>query len=614
MKTIRGRILLAFLILCLLIAPFIVFSFVSLRKINNSKNLKEQVDILNINRLKAINHFDIAIKADIKLDSFYITETSSNIKKQQYYIDLAKQSLRLARHSEFPKSNIIPKRIQGVENEIENIIEKSNKVVELQLRRGFRDYGLEGLMRNKIHALENNSEGLTLTENLMLRRREKDYFLRDDLHYADLLNTECEVLIAKLSKTEDFIETKKALAEYLDIFNDIVAIEQEIGNESLGLLFELNQANIALDKKVAKLSEVIESDLNNLESSIKSYIILFFGLTITFAIVFAFLFSGHISKPIQGLIQNMNMDTISEENFKETNKITSKFELKELKILTQKYNDLVAKIRNQIRDLHSNNNELYDLTLKLSESENELKEASAVKDKFFSIISHDLRGHTGNILSLANILDQDDNELSENEKSVFVKYMVDSSQNLQLLLDNLLNWAKSQMNDHDISKKSFNIGKLVENNIELFKDNSFRKKVKITFKNNDKFKAYADKDMVDFIIRNLLSNALKFTKSGDTISFKISEVGVKLKVEITDTGVGMSKDEIEVLLNSDDGGFTKKGTENEVGTGLGFSICKDFVRRNGGKIEITSKKGKGSTFSFTLPTSLTRESIKNLVV
>ncbi|MDT0607700.1 sensor histidine kinase [Croceitalea rosinachiae] len=612
MKTIRGRILLAFLILCLLIAPFLLFSFVSLRKINNSKNLKEQVDILNINRLKAINHFDIAIKADIKLDSFYITETSSNFKKQRHYIDLAKQSLRLAQYSEFPKSNIIPKRIQGVEDEIENIIEKSNKVVELQLRRGFRDYGLEGLMREKIHALENNSEGLTLAENLMLRRREKDYFLRDDLHYADLLNTECEVLITKLSKSEDAIKTKKALAEYLAIFNEIVAIEQEIGNESLGLLFELNQANTALDKKVAKLSEVIETDLNYLESSIKSYIILFFGLTIAFAIVFAFLFSGHIAKPIQGLIQNM--DTISEENFKENHKITSKFELKELKILTQKYNDLVAKIRNQIRDLHSNNNELYDLTLKLSESENELKEASAIKDKFFSIISHDLRGHTGNILSLANILDQDGNELSENEKSVFVKYMVDSSQNLQLLLDNLLNWAKSQMNDHDISKKSFNIGKLVENNIELFKDNSFRKKVKITFKNNDRFKAYADKDMVDFIIRNLLSNALKFTKSGDTISFKISEVGVKLKVEITDTGVGMSKDEIEVLLNSDDGGFTKKGTENEVGTGLGFSICKDFVRRNGGEIEITSKKGKGSTFSFTLPTSLTRESIENLVV
>jgi len=238
-----------------------------------------------------------------------------------------------------------------------------------------------------------------------------------------------------------------------------------------------------------------------------------------------------------------------------------------------------------------------------------LERLNETKDKFFSIISHDLRGHTGNVLSLANILKEDKDKLEEKEKELFVKYLSDASQNLQLLLDNLLNWAKSQMNDHTLSKKSFNMGKVVQKNVQLFKENALRKNIAIVFEEKDIPRVYADKDMMDFVIRNLLSNALKFTSKGDQIFIEISENEDHLAITVRDTGVGMSKKQIQSLLLSAKENKSTKGTDNEEGTGLGFAICKDFVDRNNGEFRIESKPNQGSSFTFTVPTTLTTESI-----
>ena len=122
-------------------------------------------------------------------------------------------------------------------------------------------------------------------------------------------------------------------------------------------------------------------------------------------------------------------------------------------------------------------------------------------------------------------------------------------------------------------------------------------------------KAYADKNMIDFVVRNLLSNALKFTKSGDTITLDVKEDESHLKVKIKDTGIGMTSKQTEALINSTKENSSTPGTENEEGTGLGFAICKDFIKRNNGVISIESKEGKGSTFTFTVTTNLTRDSI-----
>ena len=606
MNNIRGRILFAFMAFCLLIAPLVIFSYSSLKKIERERVLKEQVALFNINRLKAANKFSQLLDTDTKIDSFYIHGTTKNLHEYRNYFEESKKALLKIRVAGYSNDKVVSKRLENIEIRLGKFQRNVDSVLHLYKKRGFQDFGLEGEMRKFIHRLE-NGEGITLTENLTLRRREKDFFLRDNIHYAQLLNQESDSIINRMkADLEKNKESLEVLLGYQRTFNAIVNIERQIGNEDSGFLKEVFDLNTNLDIEVKKLYDLVNHNLNLLISSIKSYVVLFFIVTGISAILFSIFFSGHIARPIQKLISDM--DALAKKNFEGSMEVRPGINVNEINKLTETYNNLLQQIRLQLSSLNNKNSKLSELNDRLKESEEELKEASRLKDKFFSIISHDLRGHTGNVLSLAKILDNDA-ALSEKEKDVFIKYLIDSSQNLQLLLDNLLNWAKTQMNDLEISKRSFNINKVIAKNIQLFQDNAFRKDVSLKFNENMAPKAYADKDMVDFVIRNLFSNALKFTEKGDVISVDVEEKEGFLNIQVSDTGVGMTQEQINKLLNSNKEGYSTKGTQNEVGTGLGFSICMDFVKRNGGQIQITSKYRKGSTFLFTVPTSLTKETI-----
>ena len=589
-----------------MVTPFVIFSYSSYKKVNRAKYFKEEVVFFNINRLKAASAFSNVLDTDTKIDSFYLSGTTKNLKRYKNYVGVADDALQVVKSSEFSRDTIVGGRLEAIQKNIAALQSIIDTVLALQVKRGFKDFGLEGDMRQHIHSLE-NVDGITLAENLMLRRHEKDFFLRDDPIYTQLLNRKSDSIIQRMSaNTGKNQKSINVLKNYQQGFNAIVSLEREIGNENRGYLKEIYVLNRKLDHGINQLYQIVDTNLQLLTNSIRSYIVLFFVITVVFAILFSILFSGHIAIPLQRLVTDM--DYITEKNFEGGLMVQPGINVSEINKLTLTYNSLIAKIRHQIVDLNENNKTLNRLNVKLKESEEELKEASRVKDKFFSIISHDLRGHTGNVLSLAKILDEE-STLSEKEKTVFTKYLVDSSQNLQLLLDNLLNWAKTQMNDHDMSKKAFHASKLIECNMELFKDNAQRKGIAMEFEQRKVSKAFADKDMMDFVIRNLLSNALKFTTKGDTVKFRISEKDNFIAISVSDTGVGMTKKQIDALLNANREGYTTKGTQNEVGTGLGFSICKDFVERNGGKINISSERGPGSVFSFTVPTSLTRESI-----
>ncbi|MEO9513691.1 MAG: HAMP domain-containing sensor histidine kinase [Flavobacteriaceae bacterium] len=180
------------------------------------------------------------------------------------------------------------------------------------------------------------------------------------------------------------------------------------------------------------------------------------------------------------------------------------------------------------------------------------------------------------------------------------------------MLDNLLNWAKTQMNDHDVAKRLFNINNVIKKNVALFKENAMKKNIELNQNPKEVPNVYADKNMIDFVIRNLLSNALKFTQSGDTITLDVVKHTNQLEIQVRDSGIGMSAEQIESLLKSTEENFTTRGTDNEEGTGLGFAICKGFIKRNGGTIQIESEVAKGSVFSFTIPTNLTRDSIRKV--
>lgn len=611
MNTIRGRVLIAFFVLFILIGPFLIFAFNSLKKIDDAKDLRESVAVFDGNRLKADNEFFHILDFDAKLDSFHQTKSTKSLERYHRYIENSRKALAIVQSTQNNSNSVIEKRLDRISVDLDSLNSKIIHVIGLIQQKGFRNFGTIGKMRHHIHELEKNPQGIHLEEILQMRRREKDFFLRKDYAYAAELNISINNILARLNGKSAIPAQSIALLEgYQQNFNRVANLEREIGDGDSGLIQQIQGLHTGLNEKVEILYAIVDKDSEIMIGSIKSYLVLFFTITVLFAMFSAFVFSGQIANPIKKLISDM--DSIAHNNFQGQLDKTKNIRIEEIDKLTGTYNGLVSKIRTQISTLSEKNESLSSLNGKLVESENELKEASRIKDKFFSIISHDLRGHTGNVLSLANILKEDNGNLGDEEKQVFIKYISDASQNLQLLLDNLLNWAKTQMNDHEVSKRLFNINHIIEKNMVLFRENALKKNILIEHSAQEVSNAYADKNMIDFVIRNLMSNALKFTKSGDCITMDVIEHTNQLEIQVRDTGIGMDSSQIESLLKSTKENVTTRGTDNEEGTGLGFAICKDFIQRNGGTIQIESQIGKGSVFSFTIPTDLTPDSIRKV--
>ena len=227
-----------------------------------------------------------------------------------------------------------------------------------------------------------------------------------------------------------------------------------------------------------------------------------------------------------------------------------------------------------------------------------LENVNSVKDKLFSIISHDLKDSLSSINGFIDLLK--DGSLSRDEFNRLVPELSENANNASLLLFNLLNWSKSQMQSLDPNPTLFDIQEVFEEKVRLIEQRADSKGINLIDHSLRDF-AYADRSMFEIVVQNLLANAVKFCKSGDTITISNHISNGHCIVSIRDTGVGISKENLDKLFKGNS--FTTRGTKNEKGTGLGLSICKELVELNHGKIWVESTLGEGSTFYVQLPKS-----------
>lgn len=261
--------------------------------------------------------------------------------------------------------------------------------------------------------------------------------------------------------------------------------------------------------------------------------------------------------------------------------------------------------------LSNQNDELKKLNERLKKSEKKQKEASVIKDKFFSIISHDLRSPIGTVSSFIKILNDKTIELGKDKESEILDRLEESLQNVEMLIDNLLNWARSQMGTLKLRFEFFDVNEITDQCVRLFTEDLRRKNINVEIDQKESTRVYGDKRTIDFVIRNLLANAIKFSHKGSTIRIQYEREAKFLNVKVIDSGVGMNHHEINSLLNPNKH-FTKPGTSNEMGTGLGVQLCIDFVKKNHGELVIESKPKQGSKFIFCLPTNRNSKPAVNL--
>ena len=249
------------------------------------------------------------------------------------------------------------------------------------------------------------------------------------------------------------------------------------------------------------------------------------------------------------------------------------------------------------RNLESENQAIEQQRIAIQTQAENLQQLDHLKTKLFSVISHDLRGPISNLQALLDMFTQ--NLMTADE---FIGLSGKLKENLnitQRTLENLLNWSLSQMGGIRTQQSTLDVNVCISEACALMQESAGRKSITLDIQAQEQIKVWADPNQLQVVLRNLLHNAIKFSSFNDRIVVKTFRLNDECHVSIRDTGIGMTAQEIETITGSHQY-FSKSGTEQEKGTGLGLLLCKEFVTRNGGQISITSTLGEGTDVSFTL--------------
>ena len=235
---------------------------------------------------------------------------------------------------------------------------------------------------------------------------------------------------------------------------------------------------------------------------------------------------------------------------------------------------------------------------KLRERNQQLEKLNNMTNKIYSVVGHDLKTPLSSILGLSDLLlsETDDEEALKENLSIIRQ----SALKMSDLLGDLLNWARIQTDDLSLNKKEFSICETVRDTIELLEIIAEQKDIDLQFSSEQSFQVYADKQLIATIVRNFISNALKFSDEGDTIEVSVHRAEEYWKVSVKDEGMGMTEEYVERLFHERKHP-QKEGTQNEKGSGIGLKLCKELAERHGGKISVESELAKGSTFTLHIP-------------
>ena len=263
------------------------------------------------------------------------------------------------------------------------------------------------------------------------------------------------------------------------------------------------------------------------------------------------------------------------------------------------------KIQQYLVELDDNRATLEKNSMELAELNSRLEDINKSKDKFFSIVAHDLRSPFTGLLGFSDILSTQIESLTYDEIKTYAGHLNHSLKNVFKLLENLLDWSRVQTGKIKFDPENFNLESIIQRIVGIYQINASEKKIEVEINVEPDIFVFADEDLVDIIIRNLLSNAIKFTRPGGKVKICVKKKNNLIEIAVKDNGIGILKENLSKLFRIDEN-ISTEGTARERGTGLGLVLCKEFIEKNGGKIEVDSKINEGSEFKFTLP-----EAIKN---
>lgn len=362
-----------------------------------------------------------------------------------------------------------------------------------------------------------------------------------------------------------------------------INIYNQIANNSNSSVVPIESSNTvdSLEKEIELLNK--KHEINSLKIQqqylLRNLLIIIILLTFTLAILFY----------------------IRYKSFRKTNKTLKSQNLQISKV----NNELVALNKSltlQKNKVEALNAELQIANSLLSESKKNLQEINATKDKFFSLISHDLRNPFASIISFSRMMKRDINKFTKKEIKELSLELDKSVSRINDILENLLWWSRLQTGRIIFNPENILLNEVIKEELEELNNIASDKGISITNNIDPDSVVFADNNIATIILRNLISNAIKFSNSGTTIWLKSAIENNFVKISVIDQGVGIKPENLEKLFHIESG-FTTYGTNDEKGSGLGLILCKNLTELHGGKIAIQSAPDKGTTVSFTLPLS-----------
>ncbi|ANQ49127.1 HAMP domain-containing histidine kinase [Flammeovirga sp. MY04] len=588
--SLRSRILTAFISFAIL---FACISFITYKYINRSENLDQvkawlltmEVSVLDLIKQDAADLFN-----DSAMPFKNNQETETFLENRKNKVELVSASIdKLLSNDKVEEWKINDNLLF-----VDSLIDEYNSIF-YELINAKRTLGSESTGLYK-EFLDNGNQllGLKGSVNISYYNRMQHlavkYFLDPKTSYVLEINKIAGELKSRIDGTQD-----KAFAQqvdnYLIVFNEIVLIQYRIGqNRKDGLIGKLHNKSDYIESEFDSLSTDVSNRFVQLMWKIKLSYALVSLIAVLFTMVVGYNTALKVSTPITVLegrtrkvIEDGYVQTEKNIDFKSLRKPTS-----EVASLANSFQEMYDMIQNQFKELEAGNHQL-------KKSEKQLMESNKMKDQFFSIISHDLKGPINTQIGFLKLMMERSNAFTPEEITILSKDMYFSMKNIMDLMENLLSWSRSASNSLKIDKKVNSINKVLNKNYELYSSTAKKKNIQLELLAEENLFSVFDFNSIDCVIRNLISNAMKFTSDDGTgvIRIEASKVKDEVKIVISDNGVGMSKENLDKLMNPEVQ-YSTKGTSKEKGVGLGMLLVQDFVMRNNGRLVVESMEGKGT--------------------
>ena len=587
-NTIKSRLLIGFFFLTINIIFLSTFSYLFLRNAEDLANFTNKIYQLKDQSIQLIKLDKDFLTFELANERFY-RENTSDILQQRDTV-----YLRLKKNFDLLYSEIsaYDDNIHYELTKVDSLVSLYNKnfaMMTLKLReRGFKDYGLEGQMRNFAHELEDyHYNELPLSDLLLLRRHEKDYFLRNDTTYIIKLNQLSRKILSNLGQNEKrFFKVMELVENYTLTFNQLTMVEQEIGLLShQGLNGKLNVLNSNISSQFDKLTAITDTNANHILNQATITYTITVILSILLSLSLSYFIASRLTKPIKQLSLRMarfmdqkNLDVSPPEQVNSAD---------EIKQLNQSFFELSKELRAQFA-------EIKEKKVLLETQNEELSRVNTQLDRFIYSAAHDLRSPLSSLLGLVDIARHDINNESY---AHYFEMMKASIHKLDNFIKDIVDYARNKR--QDLRVEEVPLKPLIQGVLDHYRFIKGAERIEKIIEADEDIIFPTDKRRLEVILSNLVSNAFRYhdqEKDDPYIRVIVRPQKDQFKLVVEDNGIGIKEKHLERLFD-----MFYRADEQAEGSGLGLFIVKETINVLKGEITVSSCYGEGTSFTLTLP-------------